>query len=144
MPNKQILIVDPNAAASNYIRDMLQYYGCEVTTAPTWEKAQVTLQTQSFDVLLLDEAVLHRGLGTPLDWLRAQGHEHPVLIMSDMALDEIWNTCLSYGQVELLNKPVSPSTLKFMVDAALKKGHQSCERPVIRLDRRSSSALQAG
>jgi adenylate cyclase len=142
---KSILMVDRNAAAGTYVRDMLQYYGYGVTNAPSWEEASRLLQQEEFDLILFDEGMIHRGLGTPLNELREAGYQQPVVIMSDIALNEMWNSCMPYGPVELINKPVSPSTLKIIVEAAMKRVRPARIIPVIRVGRpqTASAAMQA-
>lgn len=144
MAHRKLLIIDQNQASAIYLRDLLQYFGYAVKVTPSWEEGHGLLAQEAFDALLFDENAIHRGLGTPLNTLRALGYEQPVLIMTDMALREVWSGCLDHGQVELINKPVSPSTLKFMVETALKKSRGVRVVPVIRLNPLGDVAYQAG
>ena len=53
-PARRILAVDDDRAALDAVRQILGLQGYEVTTAPDGEAAAALLQTESFDLALLD------------------------------------------------------------------------------------------
>lgn len=133
MSTKHILIVDLNRFAQGYVRDLLVYFGYSVDCVSNWDEARMAVSRTHYNLVMFDEGLVHRGLGTPIRALREEGFDQPVLIMSDMALSELWMNCMELGAVDLISKPVSPSTLKFMVESILKKQSRTTPVQVINL-----------
>ncbi len=112
----RILIVDDDADTRNYLSEVLAFSGHTTTVAATYDPARDALDTDTFDLLIVDA---HLGDGNGLD-LVAEGsaHGHRTVLISGhppsmKALDKLG--------VDYLQKPFGVPELTAALDRALSR-----------------------
>src|SRR5712692_9083469 len=101
----RVLVVEDEPKVANALREGLEGERCDVAVEHTGEGAVIRVNTETFDVILLDLTLPGRdGLET-LSTLRQRGIETPVLVLTarDSLKDRVIG--LNRGAVDYLIKP---------------------------------------
>jgi CheY-like chemotaxis protein len=80
LKGKRILLVDDDRLVCMLVAEDLSYLGCEVVVARTFEEARARLESERFDVVLLD-AMGVRGY----ELLAAYGRKFPCIVLTARA-----------------------------------------------------------
>jgi adenylate cyclase len=118
-----ILVVDDNEANRDLLRRRLQKQGYTVVVAENGYRAIELIQTQPFDLVLLDIMMPRMNGYQVLEQLKAHSEwcYIPVLVIS--AIDDLDSTvkCIELGAEDYLAKPFNPVLLKARISACLEK-----------------------
>jgi phosphoserine phosphatase RsbU/P len=119
----RVLVVDDNDVNRDMLAQRLERHGCAVAVADSGARALESIQSQPFDLVLLDvmmpeldgEAVLRRLKADPAT------RDLPVVMIS--AVDDIERVarCIEMGAEDYLPKPCDPALLRARVGASLEK-----------------------
>lgn len=119
MDNKKILIVDDEAIVRESLQDWLTYAGYEVTIAEDGEMARELVETNNFDIIILDVRLPGK---TGIRILREIRETRPLIksiIITAYPTVELAEEARQLGAIEYLTKPVVPSELEQIVHQAL-------------------------
>uniref|UniRef100_UPI00248DAF67 response regulator n=1 Tax=Aeromonas taiwanensis TaxID=633417 RepID=UPI00248DAF67 len=109
-----LLLVEDNSVNLLVAQRLLQVLGCTVTTATDGEQALQLLQTQSFDLVLMDVQM------PVMDGLAATTHirasqqpwaDIPIIALTADAMPESKQYYLSHGMNGYITKPINKETL---------------------------------
>lgn len=120
--NAKILLVDDDESVRQGTMDLLVSWGCECSTADSFDEALTLLQTNKPDLILCDYRLREERTGTEvIRLLRKQsGYDLPALIITgDTAPDRLADAHSS--GLPLLSKPVSPQILYSTISKQLGK-----------------------
>jgi len=120
----RILVVDDNDDNRYTLTMYLDLEGYQdVVTASDGEEAVGLLETESFDLVLLDVMMPRLdGFGV-LAWLKAKGRLHhlPVIMISAQSEIESVVRCIELGAVDYLTKPFNKVLLRARLGSSLEK-----------------------
>ena len=118
-----VLVVDDNEANRDLLRRRLERQGYTVAVAEDGSRALDLIETQSFDLVLLDIMMPRMNGYQVLETLKSNSARNylPVLVIS--ALDDIDSVvkCIELGAEDYLPKPFNPVLLKARISACLEK-----------------------
>src|SRR3984893_595100 len=120
----RLLVVDDNEDNRYTLILRLELEGYqEISVADDGEAAIELLQTQEFDLVLLDVMMPKLDGYQVLERLKAEGRLHDIPVIMISALNEIESVvrCIELGAVDYLSKPFDPVLLKARVGASLEK-----------------------
>lgn len=121
----RILVVDDNEMNRDLLSRYLEREGHQTIMADNGMAALKTVQTQPFDLILLDIMMPEMNGFQVLEQLKGHNrHRHiPVIMIS--ALDEMSGVvrCIESGAEDYLPKPFDPVLLRARVNACLEKKH---------------------
>lgn len=120
--NQRLLIVDDNEDNRYTLKLLLEMEGYQdISYAEDGDKALQLLQSQRFDLVLLDVMMPRVGGIQVLERLKAEGRlgDPPIIMVS--ALEELESTvrCIELGAVDYLPKPFEPVLLRARIRATL-------------------------
>ncbi|WP_435419137.1 response regulator [Parerythrobacter aurantius] len=121
---KRILIVDDDTILSGLLQLTLELEGYVVASAPDGAEALETLETRSFDLIILD-IVMPRMDGIKFlrlfhDRTQKRGVPAPPILVISSAVDEtLTEQHRALGVVGIARKPVQPASLVERVGRAL-------------------------
>ncbi len=116
------LVIEDEAKLADALKDGLEREGHLVTVAPTGEDGFFLIETQQFDLVILDVMLPGRGGLELLSTLRSRGWRAPVLLLTarDSIEDRVQG--LDAGADDYLVKPFAFSELLARVRALLRRG----------------------
>ena len=117
-----ILIVDDNAADCNLLSHLVLAQGYQVATAANGKQAIAMIQTEAYDLILLDIMMPEVNGYEVLEWIRASSWRHiPTIMIS--ALDRLDSVvrCIQMGATDYLSKPFNHTLLKARLSACLEQ-----------------------
>ncbi|MGX7013947.1 response regulator transcription factor [Vagococcus silagei] len=119
----KILLVDDEKEITNLIEVYLKNEGFEVTTCFDGQAAKEQIETQEFDIALLD-IMLPYVDGLELLSLIRQAHNYPVIMLTakDDEIDKI--TGLSIGADDYITKPFRPLEVVARIKAQVRRYSQ--------------------
>src|SRR5882724_402618 len=120
----RILVVDDNDDNRYTLTFYLDIEGYRnFTTANDGEEAIALLETEDFDLVLLDVMMPRLDGYGVLAWLKAKGRLHNIPVIMISALDEITAVvrCIEMGAVDYLTKPFNKVLLRARLGASLEK-----------------------
>jgi sigma-B regulation protein RsbU (phosphoserine phosphatase) len=120
----RILVVDDNDDNSYTLTLYLDLEGYrDVTIANDGEEAVVLLETEPFDLVLLDVMMPRLDGYGVLAWLKAKERLHQLPVIMISALNEMASVvrCIELGAVDYLTKPFNPVLLRARLGASLEK-----------------------
>jgi DNA-binding response OmpR family regulator len=118
----RILVVEDEQKVANALREGLDSEGYEVAVEHTGEGAFFRLNTESFDVILLDLMLPGRDGLQILRTLRQRGDETPVLVLTARDTLEDRVTGLDSGADDYLVKPFAFEEVLARIRALLRRG----------------------
>lgn len=115
----RILVVDDEADVRTGLEKLLKRMGYAVKTAASAEEADNWLQTERFDLMLLD-IELPRMKGTEfLGWSLSRDPEMPVIMLTGLDSPDLAVRCIDSGARTYLVKPIEAEFLRLAVRDAL-------------------------
>ena len=120
----RILVVDDNDDNRYTLTLYLDLEGYrDVTIANDGEEAVALLETEAFDLVLLDVMMPRLDGYGVLAWLKAKGRLHRLPVIMISALNEMASVvhCIELGAVDYLTKPFNPVLLRARLGASLEK-----------------------
>lgn len=118
----RILVVEDEQKVANALREGLEGEHFEVTVAPTGEDAFFRVNTEKFDLILLDLMLPGRDGLQILTTIRKRGLETPVLLLTARDTLEDRVTGLNSGADDYLVKPFAFEELLARIRALLRRG----------------------
>ncbi len=121
----RILVIDDDVTACLYLGRTLSAAGHQIQTAETGARAIAHLQSQPFDLILLDVIMpVLSGLEL-LQWLKANpALKHlPVVMISSQDDLDILIKCIELGAEDYLYKPLNAVLMRARVHACLERKH---------------------
>jgi DNA-binding response OmpR family regulator len=118
----RILVVEDEQKVANALREGLEGERFEVTVAPTGEDAFFCVNTEKFDLILLDLMLPGRDGLQILTTIRKRGLETPVLLLTARDTLEDRVTGLNSGADDYLVKPFAFEELLARIRALLRRG----------------------
>jgi DNA-binding NtrC family response regulator len=109
---RSILVVDDEPNVCAYLKDLIEYFGYEVTLAYSCRKTFEQLKARTFDCLLLDLYMKNDCGETVLHWLRALDRQDAVVMMCAMPDHELRTELILKGACDVLAKPIQPTQLR--------------------------------
>ncbi|HKJ02789.1 MAG TPA: response regulator [Longimicrobiales bacterium] len=123
-----VLIVDDEAALRNTLKRVVTSFGCTVRTAASAEEADLCLNSERFDVCLLD-IELPRMKGVEfLEWAMKRDREMAVIMVTGLDAPDLAVECIKAGARTYLVKPISAQFLALAIQDALAVRHLLVER----------------
>lgn len=116
---KQILVMDDDPCACACLSDMIRFYGFTVECVSSCQSARHRLGEKKYDGLLLDLWMPDGTGGELLTWLRANGRNEPVVVMSEDADYDQYIDLVNKGAADLIPKPVESKPLKRALQLAM-------------------------
>ena len=109
----RILLVEDNAINQVVAKGLLSVLGAQVTLADHGQAALDILDTQTFDIVLMDlQMPVMDGISATRAILAQPRFAHmPILAMTAHALSEERDHCLAAGMLDVITKPLSSKTL---------------------------------
>ena len=121
-PRPSVLVVEDELKVANALREGLEGERYDVTVEHTGEGAFFRLNTESFDVILLDLMLPGRDGLQILRTLRQRGDKTPVLVLTARDTLEDRVTGLDSGADDYLVKPFAFAELLARIRALLRRG----------------------
>jgi DNA-binding response OmpR family regulator len=121
----RILVVEDEQKVANALREGLEDERYEVAVAHTGEDAFFRINTEKFDVILLDLMLPGRDGIQVLTTIRKRGVETPVLLLTARDTLEDRVTGLNSGADDYLVKPFAFAELLARIRALLRRGRQA-------------------
>ena len=116
---KRVLIVDDEEAIVTLIRDVLMNFNYEPLVATRWTEAVDAIANQQPDLILLDLKMPTIDGSSLLEFIRDEGNQVPVIIVSGFITDEVAQNLSKFGVSGFVRKPFKVSQLKEQVDRVL-------------------------
>jgi two-component system, OmpR family, KDP operon response regulator KdpE len=128
----RVLAVDDEAAVLRTIEMSLVADGCQVATASSAEQALSILETDRFDVVLLDIMMPEMSGFDLVEKLREAGAQIPIILITalDKETDKVRG--LDLGADDYLVKPFNPDELSARIGAVLRRGTWEGSKRVVR------------
>jgi class 3 adenylate cyclase len=119
----RILVVDDNESNRDLLSRRLVHEGHEVTTAASGSEAFATLETESFDVILLDLLMPDMNGVEVLERLKLdpRWRTTPVIIISGLSEMDAVVRCIEAGADDYLPKPFNHILLRARIAASLER-----------------------
>ena len=116
----RVLIVDDDPAVRQIVAALLKRDGTEVDIAEDGELAIAALRRQTYAVVLLD-LLMPRvdGIGV-ISFMKEQGIETPVIVLSAVTDDHAWDLDPQLVRVAM-QKPLDPRELRKVVSAVVER-----------------------
>lgn len=109
-----VLFVEDDAMNRRVVRDMLQVVGAEMTEAEDAETGLRTLETGSFNIILMDLRMPGMDGLTAIARIRARGDAKaglPIIVVTADTAVDLREICLASGADEVILKPVAMNQL---------------------------------
>lgn len=142
-----ILVIDDEPANLQQVKAHLVSFGYEASILPRADFLFKRLESESFDLILLDINMPGMDGITALKKLKeSPDHQKiPVIMLTGETNDTLVSQCFEIGASDFITKPISPLTLKARVETAIsaKRNTEELEKLVeLRTNELSSSNLQ--
>lgn len=121
MANKRLtaLLIVNDYPTYRGMSDVIRHFGLKAQWAQSWDVAKDLLESEPYDVIMLDEDLLESRPRCCLDWLRNHRRPGQLIVMSDMPNLRTWVDYLNEGVVDLISKSASPGEIKHALDLAM-------------------------
>ena len=116
----KVLVVDDEPIVLTSCRMVLEAEGCEVMTAGTVQEALSFLESQAFELLLID---VKMPVLDGMYLVRQVGKKRPrmpIIVMSGYSTDDTIREALDLGAATFIAKPFTPDELADAVRSVLK------------------------
>lgn len=126
--SRRVLIVDDEQLFAKAVGKKLGRCGYRCAFATTLGEAEISLDHQHPDLMLLDMRLPD---GSGLDFLRRHARSVPAtVVMTAYADIEDAVSAMKYGALDYLTKPVDLDRLQLILDSALDRASSRAEQPV--------------
>jgi adenylate cyclase len=121
----RILAVDDNKSNRDLLKRRLTHEGHSVVVCESGRRALAILETQSFDLILLDLLMPDMNGIEVLDRLKndVQWHQIPVIMISGLQETDAAIRCIEAGAEDYLTKPFNLVLLRARINACLERKH---------------------
>lgn len=116
---KRILVIEEDLRASEYLMDLLGYFGYVGESVSSCSGAFRVLRDRHFDALLLNRWVEDGPGDRVLEWLQNQQRDESVIVMDQMADYDQLVDLVNRGATDLIPIPVEPAHLKRSLEIAV-------------------------
>ncbi len=145
LPPLRILVAEDSAVGQQLAVGILERYGHKVTVVRTGREAVTAVQTQPFDLVLMD---LHmpemdgwEATQAIRTWEKKTGGHVPIVAMTAHDLSEEIAQVRDHGMDHFICKPIRVRQLFQVISEVLPKSEKSTEPPEKALDSEEASAL---
>ena len=110
----QVLFIEDDAMNRRVVRDMLSVAGVEMSEAPEAETGLAMLDTQTFDLILMDLRMPGMDGLTAVQKIRARSDavaSVPIIVVTADTATDLRERCHAAGADDLLRKPVAMTLL---------------------------------
>jgi two-component system cell cycle response regulator len=123
IPASSLLIVDDNSVNRIVLSRYISKLGYQATLAENGRQALEKLQTEPFDLVLLDVQMPEMNGYQVLEQLKADTHLRDIPVIMISAVDELESvvTCIELGAQDYLPKPFNPVLLRARLTACLER-----------------------
>jgi two-component system nitrogen regulation response regulator NtrX len=132
MSEEKILIIDDEASIRSSLRGILEDEGFQVKTAESGEEGLRLMNTQSFDLLLLDIWLPEMSGLDVLDKVQSLDDKPPVVIISGHGTVETAVKAVKLGAFDFLEKPLTLEKVVLTARNALKQSRLEEENILLR------------
>jgi DNA-binding response OmpR family regulator len=116
---KAILVVDDDPNARQWVADLLEQHGYEVSAVDEFRKACTLLQLRRFDLLITDLRMPQGDGFTMLSWVRAAQADLPILALTAYPSRENLEKVKDLGGLDMVDKASGAQGLLDSVRLAL-------------------------
>jgi CheY-like chemotaxis protein len=130
-----LLVVDDNIQSRDTLAKQLRGLGFRVVPAGSGPSAMERLQSENFDLVLLDVVMPGMSGYDVLQWIKADAHLRHTPVLMIAATNDTENVvhCVVIGADDYITKPTDPVLLKVRVNACLEKARwQLLEKAYLR------------
>lgn len=122
----EILLVDDNPQNLNVLTLLLEEVGYNVHTATNGQMALDTIQTQFFNLILIDTGlpILNGYEVVKQMTLNPQVNKTPVILLADHNEIEELSNAFEYGNLDYMTRPINTRELLTRMNVHLKSNHQ--------------------
>ena len=122
MKSPRILVVDDEEDVREILKDRLQMYGYEVSTAADGVKALEKVEELSPELVLLDIRLPKLDGMEVLSRMRSKHPETLVIIITAyMTIQRAVEAIINQGAYDFIEKPFDPDLIRIKVDKALER-----------------------
>jgi len=132
--NEEVLIVDDDRSVHQILAKILRRAGCIVTTAESGQEALRKLETQTYDVAVIDVRLQDMNGLDLLEQMEATAPNMTKIILTGYPSDEDKTRAMELGVDYYLAKPIKSETLVEIVESVSKKKAQSTKDQPDRTD----------
>lgn len=115
----KILVVDDEKGVRDFLRETLEIYGHEVTTAETAVLGLEHLEKNTYDLIISDIRMPGISGIRFLEQVRARYSQTPMILLSAYTTVEEAVYATKIGAADYITKPITPAALKEKVEAVL-------------------------
>ncbi len=108
----RVLLVEDNSINALLARSLLEREGCAVDRAIGGREAIVAMETQTYDLILMDLRMPGLDGFAAAKALRSQGVKTPIIALTADAFEEDRRACLAAGMDDFLAKPLAQAALR--------------------------------
>lgn len=116
---RKVLVLDDDEGVLQSIHYLLRHQNCESLTTQSWTDALELLNTENPDLLLLDLSMPHIDGPSFLEFIREEGSQIPVIVVSGYLTDEIRANMEPMHIEAFIEKPFHVADLGQAIDSAL-------------------------
>ncbi len=115
MNSLRTLIVDDHLGMRTTLKDILEDYGYNVSSAASGEEAIKICEDHSFDVILMDVRLPGINGVEALKRIKRHSKEARVIMMSAFSMEELKRKAIDEGALTFLQKPLNiPTVIKLI------------------------------
>lgn len=112
MNRNKILIVDDEPNVCNFLSEFLDYKGFEPTITLSGKEALQQLESEDFDLVLLDIIMPEMNGFEVLERINQIGNKVPVIILTGVRDQNVANDSIEMGAVDFISKPIDLDRLE--------------------------------
>ncbi len=112
MNRNKILIVDDEPNVCNFLSEFLDYKGFEPTITLSGKEALQQLESEDFDLVLLDIIMPEMNGFEVLERINQMDSKVPVIILTGVKDQNVANDSIEMGAVDFISKPIDLDQLE--------------------------------
>jgi len=112
MNRNKILIVDDEPNVCNFLSEFLDYKGFEPTITLSGKEALQQLESEDFDLVLLDIIMPEMNGFEVLERINQMDSKVPVIILTGVRDQNVANDSIEMGAVDFISKPIDLDRLE--------------------------------
>ncbi|MCK4641302.1 MAG: response regulator [Candidatus Marinimicrobia bacterium] len=112
MIRNKILIVDDEPNVCNFLSEFLDYKGFESTITLSGKEALNQLESEDFDLVLLDLIMPEMNGFEVLERINQMDNKVPVIILTGVRDQNVANDSMEMGAVDFISKPIDLDRLE--------------------------------